>query len=76
VIGVGLAVAARNPAAQIGDPPGRDRHEPPFRRVTRIHLDLADRPLELGEGNGLVVARLGNLDLAGEYHLAEACEVK
>src|SRR5882672_10072654 len=72
VIGVGFAVATGNAAAQIGDPPGRYRHEPPFRRVPRIHLDLADRALEFGQGAGLVVARLGNLHLAGEYHLAEA----
>ena len=71
VIGVGLAVAAGNAAAQIGDLAGRHRHEPPFRRLPRINLDLADRALELGEVDGLAVAQLRDLDLAGEDHLAE-----
>ena len=30
VIGVGLAVLTDDAAAQVGDAPGRDRHEPPF----------------------------------------------
>jgi hypothetical protein len=59
VIGVGLAVAAGNAATQIGDSPRRYRHEPPFRRLPWIDFDLADRALDLGQRDGLVVARLG-----------------
>src|SRR5262245_57836138 len=58
VLGVGLAVLVLDAGLQVDDAAGRDRHEPPFRAVARIDLDLADRALELGERGGLAVARL------------------
>ena len=53
------------------DASGRDRNEPPFGGVTRVHFDLADRALELGKRDGLALALLCHLDLAGEDHSRE-----
>src|SRR6185369_16989276 len=53
--GVGLAVAGLDVAAQVAGAAGCDRHQPPFGRLPRIDLDLADRALEFGERDGLAV---------------------
>jgi hypothetical protein len=68
---VGLAVLD-DAAAQIGDAAGGDRHEPPFGGVAGIDLDLADCAFELGECDGLAVARLHHLHLAGVDQLRKA----
>src|SRR5262245_58321292 len=66
-----LAVLADNTAAQVCDPTGCNRDEPPLGCLRGIDLDLTNCPFKLRKRGWLPLALLHYLDLARENQLGE-----